>query len=87
MIQMSNSLNEMKRNHRRKRALRDAFLTEVSEEELDNIFEIWSRPEVIKLINELGDIENPIPLGLRMLKDVPEFRKFAKKAAMAILWG
>ena len=87
MIQMSNSLNEMKRNHRRKRALRDAFLTEVSQEELDNIFEIWSRPEVIKLINELGDIENPIPLGLRMLKDVPEFRKFAKKAAMAILWG
>ena len=87
MIQMSNSLNEMKRNHRRKRALRDAFLTEVSEEELDKIFDIWSRPEVIKLINELGDIENPIPLGLRMLKDVPEFRKFAKKAAMAILWG
>ena len=59
----------------------------MSQEELDNIFEIWSRPEVIKLINELGDIENPIPLGLRMLKDVPEFRKFAKKAAMAILWG
>ena len=87
MTQISSSLNEMKRNHRRKRALRDAFLTEVSEEELDKIFDIWSRPEVIKLINELGDIENPIPLGLRMLKDVPEFRKFAKKAAMAILWG
>ena len=87
MIKMSLSLNEMKRNHRRKKALRDAFLTEVSEDELDVIFDIWSRPEVIELINEIGDIENPIPLGMKMLKDVPEFRKYAKKAAMAILWG
>ena len=87
MAQISLSLNEMKRDQRRKRALRDAFLTEVSEEELNTIFDIWSRPEVIQLINELGDIENPIPLGIKMLKDVPEFRKYAKKAAMAILWG
>ncbi len=87
MAQISLSLNEMKRDQRRKRALRDAFLTEVSEEELNTIFDIWSRPEVIQLINELGDIENPIPLGMKMLKDVPEFRKYAKKAAMAILWG
>ena len=87
MAEISLSLNEMKRDQRRKRALRDAFLTEVSEEELNTIFDIWSRPEVIQLINELGDIENPIPLGIKMLKDVPEFRKYAKKAAMAILWG
>ena len=87
MKNISNSLNEMKRNHRRKKALRNAFLTDVNDEELDDIFNIWARPEVIKLINEIGDIENPIPLGIKMLKDVPEFRKYARKAAMAILWS
>ena len=69
----------MKRNQRRKRALRDAFLTEVSEEELDAIFDIWARPEVINLINEIGDIENPIPLGMKMLKDVQNLESLLKR--------
>ncbi len=87
MRSLSDALNVMRKNHRRKKALRDAFLTEVNDEQLDDIFSIWARPEVIELINELGDIENPIPLGIKMLKDVPEFRRFAGKAALAILWS
>ena len=43
--------------------------------------------EITDLINQIGDIEHPIPLGIRMLKDVPEFRSIAKRAAKAVLWG
>ena len=47
----------------------------------------FGQPEVIDLINQLGDIDNPIPLGMKMLKDVPEFRRLASKAAAALIWG
>ena len=87
MRKISNSLDDMRRDQRKKRALRDAFLTEMDDVELENIFRVWSRPEVTKLINDVGDIENPIPLGIRMLRDVPEFRKLAGRAAKAVLWG
>ena len=77
----------MARNQRKKRALRDAFLTEMSDIELERIFDVWARPEVTDLINEFGDIENPIPLGIKMLREVPEFRRLAGRAAKAVLWG
>ena len=80
-------LDPMRREQNRARALRDAFLTEMTDGELDNVFSIWSRPEVTELINQIGDIEQPIPLGIRMLKEIPEFRAIAKKAAKAVLWG
>jgi flavin-dependent dehydrogenase len=87
MGKISKLLDEMSGDQRRKRALRDAFLTESTDSELDEIFKVWSKPEVTSLINELGDIENPIPLGVKMLREVPEFRKLAGRAAMAVLWG
>ncbi len=87
MGKISKLLDEMSGDQRRKRALRDAFLTESTDSELDEIFKVWSKPEVTSLINELGDIENPIPLGVKMLRKVPEFRKLAGRAAMAVLWG
>ena len=87
----ANSVNslmaDMKRRQRRKKALRDAFLTEMSDDELEDVFSVWARPEVIALINDVGEIENPIPLGIKMLKEVPEFRRLATRAAKAILWG
>ncbi len=87
MRKISNSLDGMRRDQRKKRALRDAFLTEMDDDELEKIFRVWSRPDVTELINEVGDIENPIPLGIRMLREVPEFRKLAGRAARAVLWG
>ena len=84
---ISSSLKEMKRDQRKKRALRDAFLTEMDDSELERIFSVWARPEVTALINEFGDIENPIPLGIKMLREVPEFRRLASRAAKAILWS
>lgn len=87
MKKISNSLKEFRRDQRKKRALRDAFLTEMNDCELEKIFSVWRRPEVTALINEVGDIENPIPLGIRMLREVPEFRRLAGRAAKAVLWG
>jgi flavin-dependent dehydrogenase len=87
MLAISRLLNDMRSNQRRKKALRNAFLTESTDHELDEIFQIWSKPEVIDLINEVGDIDNPIPLGIQMLREIPEFRKLAGRAAMAVLWG
>jgi len=71
----------------RSKALRDAFLTQMNDQELDDVFSVWSKPEVTKLINEVGEIEHPIPLGIRMLREVPEFRTLARRAVKAVLWG
>tara|TARA_B100001996_G_scaffold372933_1_gene349863 strand:+ start:667 stop:1881 length:1215 start_codon:yes stop_codon:yes gene_type:complete len=84
---ISKILDPMRRKHGKAKALRDAFVTESSDEELDEIFSVWSRREVIEIINEYGEIDNPIPLGIRLLKEVPEFRKVAGKATKAIIWG
>ena len=80
-------IDSIRKHHRRAKQLRDLFLTEVDDEELNDIFEVFAKPEVLKLINELGDIERPVPLGLRLLKDVPEFRRMALKATWSILTG
>jgi len=80
-------MESMRRDQNRARALRDAFLTGMTDDELDEVFEVWSRPEVTKLIDQIGDIEQPIPLGMRLLRDIPEFRAIAKRAAKAVLWG
>ena len=87
MKALSSKLKQMKRDQRKKRALRDAFLTEMNDAELEDIFSVWARPEVTDIINEFGDIENPIPLGVKMLREVPEFRRLAGRAAKAILWS
>ena len=87
MQQISKELAPLRKKLNRSKALRDAFLTESNDEELDEVFAIWSRPEVIEMIDEIGEIENPLPLGIRMLKEIPEFRKLSGKAAKALIWG
>ncbi len=80
-------MEPMRKDQRRARALRDVFLTESSDTELDEIFSVWARPEVTELINDIGEIEHPIPLGIKMLRDIPEFRSLTKRAVKAILLG
>ena len=87
MIRISKMLDPMRRKHRKAKALRDAFVTESTDRELDEIFMIWSKEEVIEIINETGEIDNPVPLGIRLLREVPEFRRVASKAAKALIWG
>jgi hypothetical protein len=80
-------LDKMRKSQNRARGLRDAFLSQSTDEELEEIFKVWAKPEVISMINEVGEIENPIPLGTKMLKEIPEFRKLAGKAIKSVLWG
>tara|TARA_B110000003_G_scaffold176235_1_gene175725 strand:+ start:4533 stop:5741 length:1209 start_codon:yes stop_codon:yes gene_type:complete len=87
LIILEKKLDRMRKSQNRARGLRDAFLSQSTDEELEEIFKIWAKPEVISMINEVGEIENPIPLGTKMLKDIPEFRKLAGKAIKSVLWG
>ena len=79
-------LDKMRKSQNRARGLRNAFLSQSNDKELEEIFKVWAKPEVISMINEVGEIENPIPLGTKMLKEIPEFRKLAGKAIKSVLW-
>lgn len=87
MLKISKLLDPLRKKLERIRALRNAFLTGASDDELDEVFKVWSRPDVTEIINQSGEIDNPIPLGLRLLKEVPEFRSLATRAAVAVIWG
>ena len=71
----------------RARALRDLLVTTPNDKELDSHFAMFNRPEILELINEIGDIEHPVPLGMALLKQVPEFRKLALKAGVKLLFA
>ena len=77
----------MKKEQGRARILRDLFLTECDDEELEKTFQTFAKPDVVGIINEVGEIEKPVPLGIRMLKEIPEFRPMAAKATWALLKG
>ena len=77
---------KMKKEQDRARALRDLLVSTRTDEELDEHFANFARPEVITLINEIGDIEKPVPLGLALLKKVPAFRKLALQAGVKLLF-
>ncbi|GIS43225.1 MAG: hypothetical protein Ct9H90mP16_02950 [Candidatus Poseidoniales archaeon] len=54
----------------------DLFVSSCNDEELEQTFQIFARSDVIALINEVGDIEKPVPLGIRLLKDVLNSEKW-----------
>lgn len=71
----------------RARALRDLLVTIPDDEELDSHFRMFNRPEVLDLINSEGDIEHPVPLGMTLLRRVPEFRRLAVRAGFKLLFA
>ena len=77
---------KMKKEQDRARALRDLLVSTRTDEELDEHFANFAKPDVISLINEIGDIEKPVPLGLALLKKVPAFRKLALQAGVKLLF-
>lgn len=87
LLKITKGYSKAKRDFERIRSLRDFFVSSRSDEELEEIFKIFSKPEVIKLINEKGDIEKPLALGISMLKNVPEFRKMAIKAGFIVMFS
>ena len=80
------SWSKLKKAQARARALRDLLVSTRTDEELDMHFTNFAKPEVIELINEIGDIEKPVPLGLALLKKVPAFRKLALQAGVKLLF-
>ena len=86
LIKVTKKYAKAKKEFERIRSLRDFFVSSRTDEELEEIFKIFSKPEVIRLINEKGDIEKPLALGISMLKNVPEFRKMAIKAGFMVMF-
>ena len=76
----------MKKDQDKARALRNLLVSDVPDKELEAHFTNFAKPEVLQLINEIGDIEKPVPLGLALLKKVPAFRKLALKAGTRLLF-
>ena len=87
LLKVTKGYAKFKKEFERIRSLRDFFVSSRNDSELEEIFKIFSRPEVIKLINEKGDIEKPLSLGISMLKNVPEFRKMAIKAGFIVMFS
>ena len=87
MQRIAKPLKKMRKEQERARILRDLFLTSSDDDELERTFTAFSKPETLSLINNFGDIEKPVPLGLRLLRDVPEFRNMAARATWALLRG
>ena len=80
-------MEKVRKEHERARILRDLFVSSCDDDELETTFKIFAREDVVTLINEVGDIEKPVPLGIRLLKDIPEFRRMAVRATWALLTG
>ena len=76
----------MKKDQEKARKLRNLLVSDVLDGELDVHFDNFAKPEVLKLINEIGDIEKPVPLGLALLKKVPAFRRLALRAGSKLLF-
>jgi digeranylgeranylglycerophospholipid reductase len=78
---------KVRKEQERARILRDLFVSSCDDEELEKTFEIFAREDVVSLINSVGDIEKPVPLGLKLLREIPEFRRMAARATWALLTG
>ena len=78
-------LEALRKELERGRVLRDLFVTDHDDEALERVFRIFARPEVVDLINQEGEIDRPVRLGLSLLRRVPQFRPLAARAAWAVL--
>lgn len=77
--------NAMKKEQDRARALRNLLVSDCTDEVLDKHFINFAHPDTLNLINAIGDIEKPVPLGMALLRQVPAFRPLALKAGVRLL--
>ena len=77
--------NAMKKEQDRARALRNLLVSDCTDEVLDKHFMNFAHPDTLSLINAIGDIEKPVPLGMALLRQVPAFRPLALKAGVRLL--
>ena len=77
--------NAMKKEQDRARVLRNLLVSDCTDEVLDKHFINFAHPDTLSLINAIGDIEKPVPLGMALLRQVPAFRPLALKAGVRLL--
>lgn len=82
----SKHFNAMKKDQDKARALRNLLVSDTTDAELNKHFVNFAREDVLELINEIGDIEKPVPLGLALIKKVPAFRRLALKAGTRLMF-
>ena len=82
----SKHFNAMKKDQEKARALRNLLVSDTTDKELNKHFKNFAREDVLELINEIGDIEKPVPLGLALIKKVPAFRRLALKASTRLMF-
>ena len=82
-----NHFEKMRKEQNRARSLRNLLVSDCEDNELDRNFEQFAKPEIIQLINQVGDIEKPVPLGMALIRKVPAFRKLALKAGMKLIFS
>ena len=75
----------MKKEQERARTLRNLLVSACTDSVLDQHFVNFAHPDTLSLINAIGDIEKPVPLGMALLKQVPAFRPLALKAGVRLL--
>jgi hypothetical protein len=63
------------------------LVSDCNDTTLDKHFNSFAHPDTLELINEIGDIEKPVPLGMALLRQVPAFRPLALKAGVRLLFS
>ena len=84
---VSKPWSRMKKEQDRARKLRNILVSECDDATLNKHFNAFSDPKTIELINKVGDIEKPVPLGMALLKNVPAFRPLALKTGVKLVLG
>jgi len=77
----------MKKDQDRARKLRNILVSDCDDATLNKHFKAFAHPKTIELINKVGDIEKPVPLGIALLKNVPAFRPLALKTGFKFVIG
>ncbi|MDA0842512.1 MAG: NAD(P)/FAD-dependent oxidoreductase [archaeon] len=79
--------SKMKKEQDRARKLRNILVSDCDDKTLNKHFNAFADPKTIELINKVGDIEKPVPLGIALLKNVPAFRPLALKTGVKLVLG
>lgn len=57
----------------------------LTDKQLEEIFDILSRPKLLRIISELGDIDYPVRMILALLKEEPRLLKYVGSAVRGLL--
>ena len=77
----------MRKEQNRARSLENLLVSDCEDEVIEITEDNLLSQEIVELINQVGDIEKPVPLGLALIRKVPAFRKLALKAGMKLIFS